>query len=77
MTITELLQELKERLKERKSQFVITDDWNGDTEGGFYTTHEFDLAKLYEQMDKFGEDLRKRGVPEHLCPTVNQEASEG
>ena len=67
MTVTELLQELKERLKERKSAFVITEDWNGDTEGGFYTTHEFDLEKLYAQMDKFGEELRQRGVPEHLA----------
>ena len=67
MTITELLQALKERLKERKGDFVITDDWNGDTEGGFYTTREFDLNKLYDQMDKFGEELRVRGTPEHLA----------
>jgi hypothetical protein len=56
--ITEMLAALKARLKEREKEYHWVNSWSGDTEGGFYDEHEFDLDKLFNEIDAFGEELR-------------------
>jgi hypothetical protein len=54
----ELLDKLKAWLKERQDHYVHVNDWQGDTESGFYSTEEFDFDDLCKQIDEFGEELR-------------------
>jgi hypothetical protein len=44
---------LKERLKENKDNYLHINDWQGDTETGFYTETDFDIEKLWEEIDEF------------------------
>lgn len=61
-TISDVLQALKARLKEREKSFYWVDSWCGNTETGFYDQAEFDMEKLLNEIDQFGEDLRNRKV---------------
>jgi len=61
-TIADVLRALKERLKERETSFHWVDSWCGDTEAGFHDEHQFDLRKLFDEIDAFGEELRSRGA---------------
>ena len=54
------LEYLKKFLKRNEAKFNEHHSWLGDTESGFYSTDEFDLEKLFEQIDAFGEELRSR-----------------
>jgi len=55
-----LLDQLKNRLVERKDKFVRVDEWCGDTEGGFYDEVHFSMDDLLAEIDKFGEEVRER-----------------
>ena len=56
--ITEMLAALKARLKEREENYHWVDSWCGDTEAGFHDEHQFDLTKLFNEIDAFGKELR-------------------
>lgn len=58
-TITEFVAKLKAHLAEKKANYVEHSSWNGDTEGGFYDTDEFDFDKLCVEIDAFSESFKK------------------
>jgi hypothetical protein len=62
----ELIDGLKARLRENRENYIDQNDWNGNTESGFYTTYDFDMNKLMEEIDAFAaefEEKRKANRP--------------
>lgn len=66
--------ELKKHLSEKTEDWLDHNSWNGDTEGGFYTTNEVDLEKLFLCIDEFGAQLRERSALPQSKPAepINQ-----
>ena len=58
--MNDVLEKLKEWLRERKDKYVVVNDWCGDTESGFHTETIFDFDDMCKQIDEFGEELRAR-----------------
>lgn len=50
---------LKEHLKDNKDNFLEVNDWCGDTVTGFYTETNFDIEKLWEEIDEFCEEFER------------------
>lgn len=69
------LNELKKHLHDNKGNYVDHYSMMGDREGGFYSTDEFDLAKLLSEIDNFGELLRKRKSLQDIPAIFKEHAS--
>lgn len=56
----DIFEKLKAHLRKKQSNYLVHNSWLGDTEGGFYSTDEFDFNKLCEEIDAFSLELKKR-----------------
>lgn len=56
----QIAEALKLRLREKKDSWAAVNDWNGDTEAGFYTTTEIDMEELDAQIDALCEEFAER-----------------
>jgi hypothetical protein len=56
----QLAEALKLRLRERKEDWADVNDWNGDTEAGFYTTTEIDMKELDAQIDALCQEFAEK-----------------
>jgi hypothetical protein len=61
----QIAEALKLRLRENKEAWADVNDWNGDTEAGFYTTTEIDMEELDAQIDALCEEFaeKQKGQP--------------
>lgn len=55
----DIFERLKAHLRDKQKNYVEHNSWNGDTEGGFYDTDDFDFDKLCAEIDAFAEELKK------------------
>jgi len=57
MPLTKFVEQLKQRLRERKDNYVEVDPWFGSTEEGFHDIEVFDFDKLLKEIDTFSEEF--------------------
>lgn len=56
-SITKFVEGLKQRLADNKDNYLEHRSMLGDTEGGFYSTDEFEFEKLIAEIDKFSAEF--------------------
>lgn len=54
----EFIKKLKQHIQDKKDNFVVADQWNGDTKTGFYTAYEFDMNQLLAEIDIFSNEFQ-------------------
>lgn len=55
----DLIEKLKEHLRNRQEMYVEHHSWCGDTEMGFYSTDDFDIDQLMKEIDVFAASFQK------------------
>jgi hypothetical protein len=58
--IKEIARALKQRLRDTQGHWVKEEDWNGNTEAGFYSSSEVDMEQLDWQIDALCEEFAEK-----------------